>query len=220
MCPCISLRSQISTSLPLRPAVFELEAILSWVHQMTATRTLNTTGSKVPCICSTSNSEPISLHFALWSSVFQLQCMAFCVKSAEWPQMTLKTNKGKPYTFYQYSWVLNFNLFRPTTSRLTIHFRVTDRFETIASNDTRTTLNSLTYKVKDTPYMSHYWPWVPNFNSFRSTTSGFRVTGHLEASTRSDPKWPWTLQGQFTPIHVHVLLALPSPKFYCDSLYE
>ncbi len=52
-------------------------------------------------------------------------------------------------------------------------------FESSAPNDPKMTLG----KIKGTPYMHYYHPWVPNFSPFRSSTSRFWLIEHFETSS-------------------------------------
>ncbi len=51
-------------------------------------------------------------------------------------------------------------------------------------------------------YVTFYYSWVPNFTTFHSTTSFFRLTGHFQTSAANYPKWLWTQKGQRHPIYM------------------
>ena len=118
-------------------------------------------------ICCTSVLESqISIYFALLPAVFELQ--AIWDKCTEWPQMTLNTTGSKvPKYVLLVSWVPNF---RPLRFLAAVF-----ELQAILRQVQRMTPNDLEYyKVKCTPYMCCYCPWVRNYSPFRYTTSSCR----------------------------------------------
>ena len=107
--------------------------------------------------------------------------------------------------------VSNFTAFCSTTSCL----RDSGHFETNALNDSKLTLNITRSYV---PHICVTSIHECQISLSFTTTSGFRVTGHLRTVHWMTPKWPCTLQGQrYT---TYVLLVSLGPKFWSISLYD
>ncbi len=153
--------SHISLRFALRPAIFDIQAILRQWHRTIPKWPSTLQGHMCP-ICVTSIHEShISLRFALRPAVFEIQAIL-----RQEHRMTPNwswTLQGQitPYRYNNCPRVPSFTLFRSTSNR----FQVTGHFDTSALNDPKMTLNT-GHQILEMHPMTPNWTWTLNSQKY------------------------------------------------------
>ncbi len=150
--------------------------------------TLNTARWKVHHICVTSDPESqISVRLAVWPAVFEISALND-------PKLTLNTARlHVPHTCVtsiHESYISLCVTLRPAVFALQAILRQVHR---MTPNWRRTLQSQINL------YMHKYCFRVLNFTPFRSMTSRFRATGHIETSKPNGPKLTLNTTGSYVP---------------------
>ncbi len=121
----------------------------------------------------------------------------FWEKCIEWPHMTLNTTRSKTQ---RYICVISVPESQIWLCFILWPVRVFDQpFPSLRQVHQMTPNVGLNTTRPNVAHGCYYCPWIPNFSPLCSTTSDFRVTGHLRQGHLMTQKWPWILQGQSYP---------------------
>ena len=147
--------------------------------------TLITEVSKVPCVHLMLTPEAqISLLFALWPAVFEIQVLEMHWMTPECP-WAVKCQKYPVYTEYSPP--------RPKFHYVSLYGQPFSRYRFFENQKcTIWPQNDLKHlSVKSTLCTPNIHPRGPNFNPFRSASSYFRDTGLSKTKMhRMTPEWP------------------------------